>query len=995
MSLLKRTKRLKFALLSAFSLLALPFSGASAQGVVGAVVNGNPLRVSNQNIFYGNINTLAADGDLLLLQKQYSTRFRISHDGTVYAPGNVGIGVASPGVKLDIDGGTGAALRIVGGGDFVINSQVSGSNATLYNDTGTLMSSVPFNAPQVCINGTCQSSWGSVASQWVTSGSNIYYNSGNVGIGTTNPGSYRVYGVTNSGSDWGYRFDNTANGSNVHMVHGGGYGLHVNGGTNASAGTYLLELYSANGINNNSKLQVLGNGNIVVNGSTVIDGNAGWHRTYGDTGWYNGTYGGGWYMADSSWIRSYGDKNIYQNTGVLRTDGTLQVGPSGNYFTATNGGNVGIRNSSPSYNLDVAGNMRTTGRYYSNEWIQMDNHTGLYSPNNGAHFYPNNGSYGSWRVAGNRNGWYGLEFDTAAGQTSFMVGHTSQGWGSQTTGVHNNSYGWLWRFDHNRLYADGGADFGGGSVYTTGSVGVGTNSVCPTCTKMQVQGATTGITVYGNLWGVQAWGGANGAALQANNSSANGNGININATGNGAYDIYSQGARSFFAGRVEFGNTIYADDFGGAGLQNIVVGDDTYLTDIDTANTLGVYGNQNSSIGSIRLGSSGATVTGNSDGSFTLSANRPQLFKWSNNSGDTGIGFTYDNGMISRIYATNNAYSSPPRLLLGVENNTSLVDIVEDQVSVSNSFFVDGAVGVGIGPGFMCPTCTKMQIEAGTAADALTAVGNLYGIQASANRDGGAGVQSMSSASGGYDFYGMGPMTHFSGNVGIGGTNPSYKLEVYDNRTGDAPAIFGKHSGVQPNYGIGVWGEGGWIGVRGEALSDGWTDFYAGGRGNYSPFTGSHDARVDKREVDKVEVGMLMITTGDSVKRPDNISTTLPKVSLSSKEKDARVIGVLVSKGKHKLDWYDLRDNEELVSVNALGEGVMWVTNYGGEIKNGDLITTSNIPGYGMLQDDDLMHSYTAGKCTQDIDWGSVTDTVVFQGEVYKKALVTVTYHAG
>ena len=32
-----------------------------------------------------------------------------------------------------------------------------------------------------------------------------------------------------------------------------------------------------------------------------------------------------------------------------------------------------------------------------------------------------------------------------------MVGTTGQGWGSQMTGFHNNSYGWLWRFDHSTL----------------------------------------------------------------------------------------------------------------------------------------------------------------------------------------------------------------------------------------------------------------------------------------------------------------------------------------------------------------------------------------------------------------------------------------------------------------------------------------------------------------------------------------------------------------
>ena len=34
-------------------------------------------------------------------------------------------------------------------------------------------------------------------------------------------------------------------------------------------------------------------------------------------------------MQDSTWIRSYNNKSIYHNTGILRTDGTLQVGSSG------------------------------------------------------------------------------------------------------------------------------------------------------------------------------------------------------------------------------------------------------------------------------------------------------------------------------------------------------------------------------------------------------------------------------------------------------------------------------------------------------------------------------------------------------------------------------------------------------------------------------------------------------------------------------------------
>ena len=86
-----------------------------------------------------------------------------------------------------------------------------------------------------------------------------------------------------------------------------------------------------------------------------IYANGGWMRVSGQRGIYFQSYGGGWYMTDNTWIRSYGNKNIYHNTGILRTDGTFQVGPSGNRFIVNTTGNVGIGTTSPSQKLDVAG----------------------------------------------------------------------------------------------------------------------------------------------------------------------------------------------------------------------------------------------------------------------------------------------------------------------------------------------------------------------------------------------------------------------------------------------------------------------------------------------------------------------------------------------------------------------------------------------------------------------------------------------------------------
>ena len=44
--------------------------------------------------------------------------------------------------------------------------------------------------------------------------------------------------------------------------------------------------------------------------------NNGWYRSNGQTGWYNQTYGGGMYMQDSTYVRTYGSKQLYVNTHI-------------------------------------------------------------------------------------------------------------------------------------------------------------------------------------------------------------------------------------------------------------------------------------------------------------------------------------------------------------------------------------------------------------------------------------------------------------------------------------------------------------------------------------------------------------------------------------------------------------------------------------------------------------------------------------------------------
>ena len=46
-----------------------------------------------------------------------------------------------------------------------------------------------------------------------------------------------------------------------------------------------------------------------------------WFRSEGSTGWFNQTYGGGWYMSDSNFLRSYGEKSVYIGNGSYRNAG--------------------------------------------------------------------------------------------------------------------------------------------------------------------------------------------------------------------------------------------------------------------------------------------------------------------------------------------------------------------------------------------------------------------------------------------------------------------------------------------------------------------------------------------------------------------------------------------------------------------------------------------------------------------------------------------------
>lgn len=168
------------------------------------------------------VNTTGAtSGDFIIGLRSAGTLFENTR---FLSNGRVGIGTATPAQKLDVQGG---AINASGG---------------------------------LCINGDCKTAWSQVGgggggSQWTTSGSSIFYNTGNVGINNSAPlAKLHVTGVSTNGTA---------------QFGGTNFSTHINYGGDASEDTYIrggktTSRVIINDIPAGNVLIALGGGNVAV-----------------------------------------------------------------------------------------------------------------------------------------------------------------------------------------------------------------------------------------------------------------------------------------------------------------------------------------------------------------------------------------------------------------------------------------------------------------------------------------------------------------------------------------------------------------------------------------------------------------------------------------------------------------------------------------------------------------------------------------------------------
>ena len=188
-----------------------------------------------------------------------------------------------------------------------------------------------------------------VGETWQTSGA-IYSIGNGYAPGTTSLGN--MYGI-------GYGYSGQA-GINVPGLSANNWGMYVaSNGTpriflNADSGNINLAGDIYWGKNSIWLSQWLNQAVLTTSSPTFQEVYAnGWFRSNGQQGWYNSTYGGGIYMTDSTWVRTYNNKSFYAG-------GDIQ---SGGVFYPSNGAG--------GYLYGDGNGIHTNGNFLSNADIYL------------------------------------------------------------------------------------------------------------------------------------------------------------------------------------------------------------------------------------------------------------------------------------------------------------------------------------------------------------------------------------------------------------------------------------------------------------------------------------------------------------------------------------------------------------------------------------------------------------------------------------------------
>jgi hypothetical protein len=393
--------------------------------------------------------------------------------------------------------------------------------------------------------------------------------------------------------------------------------LRIGGNGSGSAGYFRVQ-----GAGDADRLTVdsAGNGqffgNLLVNSKITATGGVG---IKGSSTLSFDDYGGSLYMSDTTWLRVGGSKSFYHSGGEFRTDGTLEVGSSGATFKVTNGGQLNY--NSGKFTIDTTGVVTSTGPLILN----------------------------TAKTQGTGINLDGVTIDTAVSGGSIALGGLTQlRFGSSTSYDWNQWAGIKYDSVGHYLYIGGPASpqFSSNAspptinVSFTGVGNVGIGTLTPSQALDVVGNVQTNQTFISNSTSsdvIQAmgasgtktfrWEGGNLRFYTGQNSV--GEAVTFSANGNIGINQPSPTYKLDVTGDIRTTTAFRATLNNSAGLY---VGSNSAVWDVNTANTLGVYGQQNTAIGAIKLGSTGPTIFG-SGGTLAIATTAPNTAYTLHNAG--------------------------------------------------------------------------------------------------------------------------------------------------------------------------------------------------------------------------------------------------------------------------------------------------------------------------------------------------------------------------